>query len=70
MSDFYDIPSATRRLQRPMEQIKDVMRYSDVQSVCVDKWNAVDENGKKCVRFSTSVRCNSNDYFYGDEEEE
>lgn len=70
MSDFYDIPTATRRLKRPMDQIKDVMRYSDVQSVCIDKWNSKDKDGKPVTRFSTSIRSNSNEDWYGEEEED
>ena len=70
MSDFYDIPTATRRLQRPMDQIKDVMRYSDVQSVHIDKWRSTDPDGKPVTRFSTSIRSSSDEDWYGVEEED
>lgn len=51
----YSLDNAMRRIRKPMDQIKDVMRYSDVTSVSISKWKGHDADGKPTDRFHTSI---------------
>ena len=66
----YSLDSAIRRVRKPMEQIKDVMRCSDVSSVSISKWKGRDADGKMVDKFHTSVNSNLDEEFYCVDEEE
>lgn len=68
--DRYDLGTAMRRLNGPLGKIKEVLRYSDVRSVSIDKWESRDNVGKPVTRFSTRISSSMEDSFYGDFEEE
>ena len=65
----YSIDNATRRLRKPVDQIKDVMRYSDVDSVCISKWRGKDKDGKPMDKFHTSIHSSMDEEFYDEEED-
>lgn len=68
----YSLGQAYNKLGRPMEQIKNVMRYSDVDSVSIQKWKGKDKDGNPVDRFHTSIHSNTDEEYYDDfvEEEE
>ncbi len=55
MSERYSLDAAMRRVRKPMDQIKEVMRYSDVTSVSISKWRKKDADGKYVDRFHTTI---------------
>lgn len=66
----YSIDNATRKIRKPMDQIKDVMRYSDIEGVSINKWRSKDKDGKPVDRFSTSIHSRLEEEFYSESEEE
>lgn len=68
----YSLNKAYSKLGRPMEQIKNVMRFSDVESVSICKWPGKDKDGNPVDRFHTSIHSNIEEEFndnYIEEEE-
>ena len=65
----YSLDGAVRRIRRPMDQIKDVMRYSDVDGVSINKWQTKDKDGKPVDRFSTTIHSRLEEEFYSEEED-
>ena len=65
----YSIDNATRKIRKPIDQIKDVMRYSDVMSVSISKWRGHDADGKPVDRFHTNIHSSIDEDFYLEEEE-
>lgn len=59
-----------RRVRKPMDQIKDVMRYSDVSSVSISKYDRRDKEGKVTTHFHTTIFSDLDEDIYGSEEEE
>lgn len=57
----YSLSRAHSKLERPMEQIKDVMRYSDVRSVSITKWNRKDKDGNVIPKFYTNINSTVDD---------
>lgn len=57
----YSLSRAHSKLERPMEQIKDVMRYSDVHSVSISKCNKKDKEGNIIPKFYTSINSTMDD---------
>ena len=51
----YSLDAAMRRVRKPMDQIKDVMRYSDITSVSINKWRKKDADGNYADRFHTTI---------------
>lgn len=51
----YSLSRANSKLERPIEQIKDVMRYSDVRSVSISKYNRKDKEGNVSTKFYTNI---------------
>lgn len=51
----YSLDAAMRRVRKPMDQIKDVMRYSDITSVSINKWRKKDADGNYVDRFHTTI---------------
>ena len=51
----YSLDVATRRLRKPMDQIKDVMRYSDVTSVSISKYRRKNADGNYVDKFHTTI---------------
>ena len=51
----YSLDTAMRRVRKPMDQIKDVMRYSDITSVSINKWRKKDADGNYVDRFHTTI---------------
>lgn len=70
MSERYSLDTAMRRLRKPMDQIKDVMRYSDVTSVSISKWNRKDQNGETVTKFHTTIYSDLDEGICDNEEEE
>ena len=66
----YSLDSAMRRIRKPMDQIKDVMRYSDVSSVSISKWNRIDKDGKPVTKFHTTIYSDLDEEETCNEEEE
>lgn len=68
----YSLAKAHSKLERPIEQIKDVMRYSDVRSVSISKWNKKDKEGNTATKFYTNINSTMDDMEQPDlfEEEE
>lgn len=67
----YSLSRAHSKLERPIEQIKDVMRYSDVRSVSISKWNRKDKDGNTSTKFYTNINStiDDSDMEYDDEED-
>ena len=61
--DRYSLNQAFSKLGRPMEQIKNVMRYSDVDTVSINKWKGKDKDGNPVDRFHTSIHSNIEEEF-------
>lgn len=57
----YSLSRAHSKLERPMEQIKDVMRYSDVRSVSITKYEHRDKDGNMSTRFYTNINSTMDD---------
>lgn len=57
----YSLSRAHSKLERPIEQIKDVMRYSDVRSVSISKWNRKDKDGNMSTKFYTNINSTMDD---------
>lgn len=57
----YSLSRAHSKLERPLEQIKDVMRYSDVRSVSISKWNKKDKDGNITPKFYTNINSTLDD---------
>lgn len=55
MSERYSLDAAMRRVRKPMDQIKDVMRYSDITSVSINKWRKKDADGNYVDKFHTTI---------------
>lgn len=71
MSERYSLDTAMRRLKKPMDQLKDVMRYSDVSAVSINKWNRTDRDGKVTTKFHTTIYSDlDEEEIYNNEEEE
>ena len=70
MSERYSLDAAIRRVRKPMDQIKDVMRYSDVSSVSISKYNKRDGEGKYTTHFHTTIFSDLDDEVCDNEEEE
>lgn len=51
----YSLDAAMRRVRKPMDQIKDVMRYSDITSVSINKWRKKDADGNYVDKFHTTI---------------
>ena len=66
----YSINDATRKIRKPIDQIKDVMRYSDIDGVSISKWQSRDKDGNTVNRFSTSIHSRLEEEFYSESEEE
>lgn len=66
----YPLDNAIKRIRKPMDQIKDVMRYSDVTSVSISKWKSHDADGKPIDRFHTSINSYLDEEFCDVDEEE
>lgn len=67
----YSLDAAIRRVRKPMDQIKDVMRFSDISSVSINKWNSTDRYGKVTTKFHTTIYSDlDEEEIYKDEEEE
>lgn len=67
----YSLDGAMRRIRKPIDQLKDVMRYSDVTSVSVNKWNRKDQNGKTVTKFHTTIYSDlDEEEIYNNEEED
>lgn len=67
----YSLDGAMRRIRKPIDQLKDVMRYSDVTSVSVNKWNRKDQNGKMVTKFHTTIYSDlDEEEIYNNEEED
>lgn len=70
MSERYSLDAAIRRVRKPMDQLKDVMRYSDVTSVSISKWNRKDQDGKTSTKFHTTIYSDLDEEICDNEEEE
>lgn len=71
MSERYSLDAAIRRVRKPMDQIKDVMRFSDISSVSINKWSRPDRDGKVRTMFHTTVHSDlEEEEIYTNEEEE
>lgn len=57
----YSMSRAHSKLERPIEQIKDVMRYSDVRSVSINKYERRDKDGNMSTRFYTNINSTMDD---------
>lgn len=57
----YSLSRAHSKLERPIEQIKDVMRYSDVRSVSINKYERRDKDGNMSTRFYTNINSTMDD---------
>lgn len=57
----YSLSRAHSKLERPIEQIKDVMRYSDVRSVSISKYDRRDKDGNTSTRFYTNINSTMDD---------
>lgn len=57
----YSLSRANSKLERPIEQIKDVMRYSDVRSVSINKYERRDKDGNMSTRFYTNINSTMDD---------
>jgi len=68
MSERYETSRAISKINRSVDSIKDVMRYSDVEGVCINKWRRRGEDGKDVTHFSTSIRCNTEEDWFSDED--
>lgn len=66
----YSVDNATRKIRKPIDQIKDVMRYSDIECVSINKWQSKDKDGKAVDRFSTNIHSRLEEEFYSGSEEE
>lgn len=66
----YSLDGAMRRIRKPIDQLKDVMRYSDVTSISVNKWNRTDQNGKTVTKFRTTIYSDLDEEEIYDNEEE
>lgn len=67
----YSLSRAHSKLERPLEQIKDVMRYSDVRSVSISKFNKKDKDGNITPKFYTNINSTLDDMetdIYNEEE--
>ena len=67
----YSLSRAHSKLERPIEQLKDVMRYSDVRSVSINKYERRDKDGNMSTRFYTNINSTMDDseLEYNDEED-
>ena len=70
MSERYALDAAIRRVRKPMDQIKDVMKFSDIYSVSVNKYDRKDREGKVTTHFHTSILSDLDDEICDNEEEE
>ena len=70
MSDRYSLDAAIRRVRKPMDQIKDVMRFSDISSVSVSKYDRRDRDGMVTTHFHTSIFSDLDEEICDNEEEE
>ena len=67
----YSLDGAMRRIRKPIDKLKDVMRYSDVTSVSVNKWNKKDQNGNMVTKFHTTIYSDlDEEEIYNNEEED
>ena len=66
----YSIDNATRKIRKPIDQIKDVMRYSDVSGVTINKWRSRDRDGKYTSRFTTHIHSDLDEEYDIEEEED
>ena len=66
----YSLAKAHSKLERPMEQIKDVMRYSDINGVSITKYQRRDKDGNDTTKFYTNINSHLDDGDNMNEEEE
>lgn len=70
MGERYSLDTSMRRLRKPMDQIKDVMKFSDISSVSINKWNRTDRDGKVTTKFHTTIYSDLDEEICNNEEEE
>lgn len=66
----YDLNKAYSKLRNPLNQVKDVMRYSDVRGIHINKWSRTDDDGRQITRIATSIDSTMEDEYYTDDEED
>ena len=66
----YSLNKAMSKLERLMDQIKDVMRYSDVSGVTINKWQSRDRDGKYTSHFTTHIHSDLDEEYSIEEEED